>query len=70
VAGTGRSQPRKHKYDGLGFATLAFNDMSGIGRGGTGTLTIDGKVVAIPTIRGPNHEKGDHPGGVGDLWRT
>jgi arylsulfatase len=34
------------KYDGLGFATLAFNNMSGIGRGGTGTLTVDGKVVA------------------------
>src|SRR6476619_3645461 len=44
--------PGKHtivfdfKYDGLGFATLAFNNMSGIGRGGTGTLTVDGKVVA------------------------
>ena len=34
------------KYDGLGFSTLAFNDMSGIGKGGTGTLTVDGKVVA------------------------
>ncbi|CAA2142466.1 hypothetical protein HYPP_03489 [Hyphomicrobium sp. ghe19] len=39
--------PGKHtiefdfKYDGLGFATLAFNDMSGIGRGGTGVLKID-----------------------------
>jgi hypothetical protein len=44
--------PGKHtivfdfKYDGLGFATLVFNNMSGIGRGGTGTLTVDGKVVA------------------------
>jgi len=44
--------PGKHtieydfKYDGLGFATLAFNNMSGIGRPGTGTLKIDGKVVA------------------------
>lgn len=34
------------KYDGLGFGTLAFNDMSGIGKGGTGTLKVDGKVVA------------------------
>jgi arylsulfatase len=34
------------KYDGLGFATLAFNNTSGIGRGGTGTLKIDGKEVA------------------------
>ena len=37
--------PGKHtlvydfKYDGLGFATLAFNNISGIGRGGTGTLS-------------------------------
>jgi hypothetical protein len=44
--------PGKHtivfdfKYDGLGFATLAFNNMSGVGRGGTGTLTVDGKVVS------------------------
>jgi arylsulfatase len=33
-------------YDGLGFATLAFNNVSGIGRGGTGTLKINGRVVA------------------------
>lgn len=26
------------KYDGLGFATLAFNNISGIGRGGIGVL--------------------------------
>jgi hypothetical protein len=44
--------PGKHtivfdfKYDGLGFATLAFNNMSGVGRSGTGTLSVDGKVVA------------------------
>jgi arylsulfatase len=44
--------PGKHivefdfKYDGLGAGTLAFNNMSGIGRGGTGTLKVDGKVVA------------------------
>jgi arylsulfatase A-like enzyme len=33
-------------YDGLGFATLAFNNISGIGRGGTGVLKVDGKTVA------------------------
>jgi len=33
-------------YDGLGFATLAYNDTSGIGRGGVGRLSIDGQVVA------------------------
>ncbi|HKI35108.1 MAG TPA: sulfatase-like hydrolase/transferase [Gemmataceae bacterium] len=44
--------PGKHtlefdfKYDGLGFATLAFNNMSGIGHGGTGVLKVDGKPVA------------------------
>jgi arylsulfatase len=33
------------KYDGLGVGTLLFNNMSGLGRGGTGTLKVDGKVV-------------------------
>ena len=33
------------KYDGLGVGTLAFNDFSGIGRPGTGTLKVDGKAV-------------------------
>ena len=48
--------PGKHtveydfKYDGLGFATLAFNNISGLGRGGTGTLKVDGKVVATQTL--------------------
>lgn len=48
--------PGKHtivydfKYDGLGFATLAFNNLSGVGRGGTGTLSVDGKVVATQTL--------------------
>jgi arylsulfatase A-like enzyme len=43
--------PGKHtvefdfKYDGLGAGTLAFNNMSGVGRPGTGTLKVDGKVV-------------------------
>ncbi len=45
-------KPGKHiiefdfKYDGLGASTLAFNNFSGVGRGGTGTLKVDGKVVA------------------------
>jgi arylsulfatase len=34
------------KYDGLGAGTLAFNDFSGLGRSGTGTLKVDGAVVA------------------------
>jgi arylsulfatase A-like enzyme len=44
--------PGKHtlefafKYDGLGVATLAFNNMSGIGQSGTGVLRVDGKDVA------------------------
>jgi arylsulfatase len=33
------------KYEGLGVGTLAFNNFSGIGRPGTGTLKVDGKVV-------------------------
>lgn len=32
-------------YDGLGAGTLAYNDMSGLGRSGTGTLKVDGAVV-------------------------
>ncbi len=45
-------KPGKHsvefdfKYDGLGVGTLAFNNMSGLGRSGTGTLKVDGKAVA------------------------
>jgi len=38
------------KYDGLGAGTLAFNNMSGIGRGGTGVLKVDGKEVARQTM--------------------
>jgi len=34
------------KYDGLGLGTLAFNNFSGIGRPGVGTLTVDGQEVA------------------------
>ncbi|MCU0961905.1 MAG: arylsulfatase [Pirellulaceae bacterium] len=34
------------RYDGLGIGTLAFNNMSGVGRSGTGVLRVDDKVVA------------------------
>ncbi len=48
--------PGKHtlvydfKYNGLGLATLAYNAISGLGRGGTGTLSVDGKVVSTQTM--------------------
>jgi len=48
--------PGKHtlefdfKYDGLGVGTLAFNNMSGLGRPGTGILKVDGKAVATETM--------------------
>ena len=32
-------------YDGLGPGTLAYNNFSGVGQGGTGTLKVDGVVV-------------------------
>ena len=49
--------PGKHrieydfKYDGLGYATLAFNDISGIGRPGTGIFKVDGKVVSTQVLK-------------------
>ncbi|EXI69509.1 MAG: Arylsulfatase [Candidatus Accumulibacter adjunctus] len=54
--GTEALSPGRHtvefdfKYDGLGAGTLAFNDFSGVGRPGTGTLKVDGKVVATKTM--------------------
>jgi arylsulfatase len=48
--------PGKHtlqfdfKYDGLGFATLAFDNISGIGRSGTGIFKVDGKEIATQKI--------------------
>ena len=48
--------PGKHtlefdfKYDGLGLGTLAFNNMSGLGRPGTGVLKVDGKEVKSITM--------------------
>jgi arylsulfatase A-like enzyme len=56
LAGTEALTPGKHtivydfKYDGLGEGTLAYNNMSGVGRGGTGTLKVDGKVVSTETL--------------------
>ncbi len=38
------------KYDGLGAATLAFGSPSGIGRGGTGVLKVDGAAVATQNM--------------------
>jgi arylsulfatase len=43
--------PGKHtivfdfKYEGLGIGTLAFNSLTGLGKPGTGTLSVDGQVV-------------------------
>ena len=48
--------PGKHtiefdfRYDGLGAATLVYNNVSGVGRGGTGTLKVNGKVVATEKL--------------------
>jgi len=55
--------PGKHtlefdfKYEGLGAETLAYDNLSGIGRGGSGVLKVDGQTVAsqrmdhtLPTI--------------------
>jgi arylsulfatase len=48
--------PGKHtiefefRYDGLGDGTLAYNNLSGIGRGGRGTLKVDGTAVSTQTM--------------------
>ncbi|MGY4417584.1 hypothetical protein ACVWY2_000009 [Bradyrhizobium sp. JR6.1] len=34
------------KYDGIGAGTLEYNNFSGLGQSGTGTLKVDGKDVA------------------------
>jgi arylsulfatase A-like enzyme len=39
------------KYDGLGVGTMAYNNFSGIGRGGVGTLKVDGQVVATKEMK-------------------
>jgi arylsulfatase A-like enzyme len=38
------------KYDRLGLGTLAYNSISGLGRGGTGTFKVDGKVVSTQAM--------------------
>lgn len=49
--------PGKHviefdfKYDGLGAATMAFGNYSGIGQGGTGVLKVDGTAVATEKMQ-------------------
>ena len=49
--------PGKHtlefdfKYDGLGLGTLAYNNTSGLGKGGTGVLKVDGKEVVSRYMR-------------------
>jgi hypothetical protein len=56
LAGTEALAPGKHtieydfKYNGLGEGTLAYNSTSGVGKGGTGTLKVDGKVVSTQTL--------------------
>jgi hypothetical protein len=56
LAGTETLAPGKHsieyefKYNGLGEATLAYNNTSGVGQGGTGTLKVDGKVVSTEKL--------------------
>ncbi len=56
LAGTDVLTPGKHtieydfKYNGLGEGTLAYNNLSGVGKGGTGTLKVDGKVVATQAL--------------------
>ncbi|QDV19572.1 hypothetical protein Pan153_42380 [Gimesia panareensis] len=38
------------KYEGSGVGTMAFNNFSGVGKGGTGTLKVDGRVVSTQTM--------------------
>jgi arylsulfatase len=55
--GTEALTPGKHvvefdfTYDGIGAGTLAFNDFSGVGKGGTGTLRVDGKDVQTQAMK-------------------
>ena len=50
-AGQQALSPGKHTvefdfaYDGMGVGTLAYNSFAGVGKGGTGTLKVDGRVV-------------------------
>jgi arylsulfatase len=55
--GTEVLTPGKHvvefdfKYDGMGAGTLAFNDFSGVGKGGTGTLRVNGSDVQTQEMK-------------------
>jgi arylsulfatase len=55
--GTEALSPGKHvvefdfKYDGMGAGTLAYNDFGGVGKGGTGTLRVDGKDVQTQQMK-------------------
>ncbi len=55
--GTEVLTPGKHvvefdfKYDGMGAGTLAFNDFSGVGKGGTGTLRVNGTDVQTQEMK-------------------
>ena len=55
--GTEALAPGKHvvefdfKYDGAGAGTLAFNDFTGVGKGGTGTLRVDGADVQTQAMK-------------------
>lgn len=55
--GSGALTPGSHTltfsfvYDGAGLGTLAFNSFSGIGQGGKGELSVDGKVVASQSMK-------------------
>jgi arylsulfatase len=39
------------KYEGLGVGTLAFNNLSGLGRSGTGTLKVDGQAAQTIEVK-------------------
>jgi arylsulfatase len=55
--GTEALSPGKHvvefdfKYDGMGVGTLAFNSFDGVGKGGTGTLRVDGTDVHTQVMK-------------------
>ena len=56
VGGPDALTPGRHtvefefKYEGMGAGTLAFNSFTGVGRAGTGTLKVDGNVVATKAM--------------------
>ena len=66
------------KYDGLGVGTLAFNNMSGLGRPGTGVLKAYGKAVQTITMEktlpmilqwDESFDIGSYATGVTSAWR-